>query len=252
MFNKSLLSIALYSFLTAGTAHAEQEAEQLDPEVAIVEQALLTLSANPAAINDPDGEVAAALGPAAVQTLQTMNRVVKSDYRAFRPSGWMQLANALSEAEQRGDFFLWKGQLQRDLSDKEKPVSATLKYLFRYYLSVAIAGETANEPKAPYFIEVNGKSVNQYFYLAARMCACDAELTTYALRCGPLTDEEMQEAFPKYGTGESGVKKSVWYYVDQINKGVYGPAKADQVGVIGSASPKRPNQAFVPTGKHEE
>ena len=57
MFNKSLLSIALYSFLFAGTAHAEPEAEQLDPQVARVEQALLTLSANPAAINDSDGEV---------------------------------------------------------------------------------------------------------------------------------------------------------------------------------------------------
>ena len=181
-----------------------------------------------------------------------MEKIGRSGYRSVRPSQWLSLAQSLSQAELRSDFFLWAGQTQRDLSAKEAPPPETLKYLFRYYSAVAVAAEYSNDPQPPFFEYLNGVPVNYYFYLAARMCACDAELTKYAMECAPLSAQEMQAWFPQYGQGESGLLKSVWYYVDQINKGAYGSLKETVTSGREVQPFPRPQGPFKPTGKREE
>ena len=252
--------VTLFVLCLSDQAHAQPSGEPpasvdnvpIDPAVAQFEQALAELTRNPAALDTESSTVAATLGPAAVETLRTMDKIGRSGYRSIRPSQWHTLAQSLSAAEMGSDFFLWRGQTQRDLSAKDAPKSETLKYLFRYYAAIAVAAENSNNPQPPFFEYLNGVPVNYYFYLAARMCACDQDLTKYAIECAPLSAQEMQSWFPQYGQGESGLLKSVWYYIDQINKGAYGSLQASVADGREAQPYHRPEGPFNPLGKPEQ
>ena len=254
----ALFALAILAFPEPATAQSAEPAAvaptpaPMDPAAAKLEQALAELTRNPTALDTASSAVAATLGPSAVATLREIDKIGRSGYRSVRPSQWFSLAQSLSQAEMRSDFFLWSGQTQRDLSATDAPPPETLKYLFRYYAAVGVAAEYSNDPQPPFFEYLNGVPVNYYFYLAARMCACDAELTKYAIECAPLSAQEMQTWFPQYGEGESGLLKSVWYYVDQINKGAFGSLK-ETVTAGREVQPfPRPAGPFAPVGKREE
>ena len=220
----------------------------MDPAAAKLEQALAELTRNPAALDTASSAVAATLGPSAVATLREMDKIGRSGYRSVRPSQWLSLAQSLSQAEMRTDFFLWSGQTQRDLSatDAAPRPSSTCSVT----TPPSVWPPMQQRPSAALLRVPQRRPRRYYFYLAARMRA--TRTTKYAMECAPLSAQEMQAWFPQYGEGESGLLKSVWYYVDQINKGAFGSLK-ESVTAGREVQPfPRPAGPFAPVGKREE